>query len=205
MGTRIMGGRTRGNVVASAFVAAILAAIVALSLGAGKAWASPLLLDNVGSKDAMSILGKQGFRAYTGYKKKVAAAKSGNTAVATVKVQNGSTLMVTAKKAGKAKITCTVGGKKKSFTLVVKKYKNPVKTFKVGGKNYASKFKKARDYYGGHKAGKLTIKPASGWKLVSIYGDGGKVKNGKKIDKFGFYQVELKNKKTGVVEYLNFG
>ena len=88
----------------------------------------------------------------------------------------------------------------------MKKYANPVKTFKVGSKNYASKFNK--DYisvlYDQEKlSGKLEISPNKNWKLKKIWLSKARtskvVKNGDKISGYGV-RATLKNTKTKVTE-----
>lgn len=86
------------------------------------------------------------------------------------------------RKPGKAVVSFNVvyNGQTTSLksTVTVKKYKRPCTTFKVGNKNYASKFKKNSLYYTSHKKTpkqKVTVKAAKGWKLAGIWymnGDG---------------------------------
>ena len=88
----------------------------------------------------------------------------------------------------------------------LEKYVNPVKTFKIGKKNYASKLKKF-DFVMVDKnkvKGKLKVKAAKGWKIVRIErlttGDQTvRIKNNKKVTlKRGkSIYVYCKNKKTG--------
>ena len=143
--------------------------------------------------------------------KKISAAKSSNKKVATVKVKtydNGMTsLLVTKKKAGTTKITYKLDGKKKTVKLKVVKWKNPVKTFKVGSKNYASKFKKSAGSHAASSVAGKTVKveAASGWKvkrIVAYTNNGVKiVRNGKKTPAdTGQVVVALKNTKTKAVE-----
>ena len=107
---------------------------------------------------------------------KITKLKSSNTKVLTVKkIDNYSGIMITPKKAGKSTITfkATKGSKTYSYKCVVKvmKYENPVKTLKIGSKNYASKFSKM-DYIDldGKKnyEGKLSIKTNKNWKVTYI-------------------------------------
>ena len=103
--------------------------------------------------------------------------KSSKKSVATVSkfVHEGTAYVaVEPKKPGTAKITFNVKYGKKTIkaktTVIVRKYENPLKTFKIGSKNYASKFNKS-----GHVTlekkklkGKLNVKLKSGYELVEI-------------------------------------
>ena len=117
------------------------------------------------------------------------------------------------KKAGTATLTCVYKEKEYKIKYVVKKYVNPVKTLKIGKKNYAKKFKKSH-YLSGCSypiKGKLNVVAAKNWKLktmrLSYYDkEGGycekNVKNGKKI--YGLsLSLTFKNKKTKAVETIN--
>ena len=87
----------------------------------------------------------------------------------------GGGLLLNIKKKGTAKLTIKVrkGSKTKKYKVKVKvvKYKNPFKTFKVGKKNFASKFKKSMiaDYHNslGSKQ-KVSVKLSGGKKLRKI-------------------------------------
>ena len=108
--------------------------------------------------------------------------------------ESGPFLRVTIKKPGKAKVAYVWKGKKHVITYVVKKYQNPVKSFKFGGKEYASKFKKCYEYNDGKRAkkgsssGTISVKAAKNWKLKGIFliSDSDaptmKIKNGKKVE-----------------------
>lgn len=78
-----------------------------------------------------------------------------------------------ANKAVKAVISCTVKGKKLKTTFTVKKYTNPMSTFKIGGKNYTSKFKSKNTYYYNSKIKfskkKLIIKAKPGWIIQGVF------------------------------------
>lgn len=147
-------------------------------------------------------------------RKKISAVKSSNKKVATaslMKVKGGRTyIKITMKKPGKTKITYKLAGKKKTTTLKLVKWKKPVKSFKIGSTNYASKFNKFSTYLGVSDLGgkTLKIKPARGWKVAKIQylvGEGKlkKIKNGKKLPSGTTdVNVTLMNKKTKAVEYL---
>lgn len=125
----------------------------------------------------------------------------------------------TLKKPGTAKlyISMKINGKTKKFISKIKvvKYKNPVKSFKVGSKNIASKYKE--NTFWSLKAQsskqKISIKPASGWKIKSItcytYRANGipkvkKIKNNSKISQnVNHLTVKMYNKKTKLTESLN--
>ena len=80
------------------------------------------------------------------------------------------------KKAGKAKVSFKVKAGSKTYSyecdVSVSKYSNPIKTLKIGTKNYASKFTK-NNYYdlGENKkvTGKLAIKTNANWKIKYLY------------------------------------
>ena len=100
---------------------------------------------------------------------------------------------------------------------------NPIKSFKIGKKNYAKKFKKygtKEDAYVSKKAKKihkkkLSIKPGKDWVIKSIYleyamGEGVQTKNLKNNKKFsaGKYhsiEVTLYNTETGDTVYRTLG
>ena len=95
--------------------------------------------------------------------------KSSNKSV--VKPLNWTTLQVV--KPGKAKVSITVkkkNGKKTNYkcTVRVYKYKNPIKTLKLGSKNIAKKYKKDNFAEAKSSTSKLTVKPAKGWKIKTI-------------------------------------
>lgn len=105
-----------------------------------------------------------------GYKKDFEMkAVSANKKVATVKVETRKVgdryrkyLYVIAKGAGKTEIQITVKIKgktyKKTFPYQVYKYENPFSSFKVNGKNYASKLNKLKK---GHKVATGSVRYAS--------------------------------------------
>ena len=102
--------------------------------------------------------------------------KSSKKSVATVtKFEYMGTAYVSIhpKKAGTTIVTFNVKYKNKTIkaktTVVIKKYVNPLKTLKIGSKNYASKFKKTR-FVSLKKAlkGKLSIILKSGYQISSI-------------------------------------
>ncbi|MCR5656825.1 MAG: hypothetical protein K6G06_05115 [Butyrivibrio sp.] len=110
---------------------------------------------------------------------KIVSVKSSNPGVATVKKGkligiNKPAIVMTPKKAGKTKLTCVVkrGGKKytTSTTLLVVNYKNPLKSFKLDGKEYASKLKNNNTYYtklSGQKT--VTVTATKDWVVAGFY------------------------------------
>lgn len=74
-------------------------------------------------------------------------------------------------KEGKATITCTVNKVKLKTTLTVKKYSNPLKTFKIGKTNYTSKYKTINDYKDkkSYKKQKLILETNKNWVIRSVY------------------------------------
>ena len=142
---------------------------------------------------------------------KVKAAKSSNKKVMTAKCTNNERthyVDLHFKKPGKAKLTYKFKGKKHTVTFIVKKYKNPLKTFKIGKKNILSKFNKV--YYEVAPAnctGELKVKAKSGWKITKIKKYTGsaakRIKNGSKIGKGTSSMVlTVKHKKTGIKHEL---
>ena len=96
---------------------------------------------------------------------------------------------------GTTKLTIKVNksGRVKTYKATIKTvdYQNPVKELKIGNKNYASKFKKTKQYNKvkfPSKKGKLVVKPAKNWKVkqIEVYGD----------TKDGYTEVKVDNVKT---------
>lgn len=104
--------------------------------------------------------------------------KNSNKKVATVSAKKikdfGVTLYFKPKKAGKTTVTFNAKYGKKTqklkFKLTVKNYKNPVSSFKLGDKNYASHYKKDTFYAikNPKKKLKLNVKLKNGWVLEDI-------------------------------------
>lgn len=204
-----------------AAVAAVVAAILAAGLfsGVGEAWANPR--DIASLKGTVKVSMYKTGKTYITYgyagNSAIKSAKSSNKKVATVKADNSSLkygysqLAVSLKKAGSTKLTFKYKGKKHVVKYKVYKYKNPVKTFKVGTKNYASGFRSTPDCSPARVVyGKVKVKPASGWKLKGISAcleKGGvkAVKNGYKIKKGALSNMwaTLVNKKTGLEQSVD--
>lgn len=130
-----------------------------------------------------------------------------------------SMIKMKAKKPGKTTITfkAKIGNKTYNYKVKVKvvNYTNPLKSFKIGKTDYASKF--SHTFYhrrSGKKkiAGKLAIKPNPDWKVAALYtydfktGKEKNVKNNKKITlkKNQSLVIHCINKKTGQGITLNF-
>ena len=132
-------------------------------------------------------------------------------------------LNCTLKKTGKVKVNLQLKNKKsgkiKKYSSIVQiaKYSNPVKTLKIGSKNYAKYFKDNNYGYWVKKSisGKIVITPSKGWELVDILKASqktGKIthpkytKNKKfTIPKRYLCQFAFRNKKTGILCYLCLG
>ena len=142
-------------------------------------------------------------------------AKSSNKKVATVKLSKSKKILtITYKKAGKTTISYAYDGKSHKQKLVVYKYKNPVKLFKVGSKNYTSEFNdKASFMLKKWTEAKVLVKPAAGWKLLlksNVYDTDYSVMedalqpgslNSMQLHKNDYaVNFVLQNKKTGVVQ-----
>lgn len=144
--------------------------------------------------------------------------KSSNPKV--VKIDNKNDTAFEVRKTGKSKLTFTVNkanGKTKRYTMnvTVVKYKNPVKSLKVGSVNVAKKYQKAPFANCKIKAKtvRISVKPASGWTVKSIqYGryDGGEykfrnIKNNTKVTlgEWAGFSINMYNKKTKRTEALD--
>ena len=217
------------------FAVLACAAVLAASLfaGAGQAWAvSYSTFGAFGGKACtVSYKGKAhdlGYRVYVPTEaqgEKPTNIKSSNAAVATAKAVKfqaaaGSVyhLRVTLKKAGTTKLTFKHNGKSYAVKYVVKSYTNPLSTFKVGSKDYASYFNPKKLGKGCDTSstssvavegfsGKASVKAKSGWKInyMSMHSNViamGGFKNGDKLDNMGQLDISLTNKKTGQVQFL---
>lgn len=139
------------------------------------------------------------------YSDKLSGVKTSDKTIVRILHKDTNTAVFELRKPGKATITYKFNGKTYTHKLVVRKYANPVKTFKIGTKNYATKFKKYSSAQITAKlAGKkVKVTPAAGWKLkyILVANDKGEkhVKNGYTFKK-GDEMVDaiLKNTKTGV-------
>lgn len=165
-----------------------------------------------------------GYGLYDGAK--VTNLKSSNKKVLTVSWSKKypSTIVVKLKKTGKAVVSFDVvyNGQKTSLStkVTVKKYVNPCAVFKVGNKNYTSKFKRDADFYTSHKGTpkrKVYIKAAKNWKIESIYyynypdykvkpiKSKSNVRFSAKKGGYAYIQVQFKNKKTKEIKTVFYG
>ncbi len=138
-------------------------------------------------------------------KSEIKSLKSSNKNVK-VEAKDGYVVATYPNKALSTTITCTVKKKKLSTKLTVKKYQNPVKTFKIGSKNNASLFKYNSYYYEGKtcKNQKFTVAANSGWKIMSVNIDTGS----KKISKYfsyGKYASSYSTKMSLTKSYASIG
>lgn len=138
---------------------------------------------------------------------KVSKVTSSNTKVIDASVRkNGKILVLEAKRWGKSTITYKYKGKTYKVVVKVRYWKNPVKKLMVGNKNKTSWFN-SHSYleflFDDAKGKKLSIQPASGWKILSIKQrlyhalKDVSVKNNSKITEEGTFYIVLQNTKTG--------
>ncbi len=135
-----------------------------------------------------------------------------------VEARDGYISVQYGKKAGKANITCTVRGVKLKTTFTVKKYSNPLKSFKIGTTNFKSKYNSINRYRQkkSYKNKTVTVQVNSGWKIKSLsLTQNGKFKyyypNSSKFSAkisltkdYDDIVMIIKNEKTGVSEYISF-
>ena len=119
------------------------------------------------------------------------------------------------KKESEAELSFTIGGKEYTTRIIVKPYVNPCKTFKVGSRDFKSKFDKTCPYNLTRQkkviSGKAVIKAKKGWKIKRIELNEGfssgkivKIKNGKNVvlnpaafdNVGGSFRAIFKNKKS---------
>lgn len=156
--------------------------------------------------------------------KKPTAVRSSNTNVLTAEVRTVKgystpdytspdyyPLVISLKKAGTSTVTFKHAGKAHKVKFVVSNYENPVKSLKVGGKDYTSSFdsknlaarSNAQMYSttaSTNATGKVVVKPKSGWKLCGLTSGLKKLRNGASKTSAWNLDVALKSKKTGVIE-----
>lgn len=194
--------RTSLKAISLAGAIASLVIIAALCLGGGKAQASPahfsmgyIAPPAVGlSYDSQTSWWNKFFFSTGG--SKLTAAKSSNPKVLKVYNVSKNGMTVETMKPGKATLTYKLNGKKKTVAVVVRKYENPFKVFKVGSRSLASKYAKTCQASLGLKSypyeisGTVSITPAKNWKIKSLqaYVPGAKssfknVKNNSKLPK----------------------
>lgn len=144
---------------------------------------------------------------YCSKKSQIKNLKSSNKKVK-VEAKEGYVVAKYPNKALTTTITCTVKNKKLSTKLIVKKYQNPAKTYKIGSKNYASIFNyNSRNYEGKKcKNQKFTVAAKKGWKITSVNIYTGKKSISKYFD-YGKYASSYSTKLTlaNSVAYVNVG
>ncbi len=152
--------------------------------------------------------------------KSVTAAESSDEEVFTVDEEQtiGSTYHISieiAEVKKEAELSFTIGGKEYTTRIIVKPYVNPCKTFKVGSRDFKSKFDKTCPYNLTRQkkviSGKAVIKAKKGWKIKRIELNEGfssgkivKIKNGKNVvlnpaafdNVGGSFRAIFKNKKS---------
>lgn len=206
--------------LAATLAAALLAACAMLAVGSMPAHATALeTLDSLKGtqhvfyypKDRDCNVVEVGYSQDTD---KACKVKSSNPKVASAKaIHKGTMLRIMFKKAGTAKVSYVYKGKKHTVKYVVAKYVNPVKSFKVGGKEFKGQFQAGEFGSAPYTAsGKLSVKAAKGWKLLKMESDMWSkslesiktkaVKNGYRAsdDRDLAIRATLKNKKSGVKE-----
>ena len=211
---------------------AIVVVVIALALLPAEAIADsidPYTLNISKLNDTLTIYRSnktnKGFCNFACKKGKLTKVKSSNAKVVEVRPwgddwKDSKGITIVGLKKGKATITYTYKGKTRKVKVVVKKYSNPIKTLKIGKKNYASKLKKDMSVdlakWNACNGKKLSVTPANGWKIVSMtcgYNDGDwskfyakKVKNGGKLPKAVNGEVlviVLKNTKNGAYQTID--
>lgn len=122
--------------------------------------------DNTKDTAVLSIM-------YCDKKSEIKKLKSSNTKVATVEAKDGYVRATYGKHAGTTVISCTVRGKKISTKFVVKKYQNPLTSFKVGKNQYKGKLNRTTSYDAhnvkARKKQTITWKARKGWKIKYYY------------------------------------
>ncbi len=103
----------------------------------------------------------------------IKALKSSNPSVARPYLdKNGEIRVYFFKKAGKASISFKIGKQTLKSNITIKEYSNPLKTFKIGKKDFTSKFKASTEYNYFHVSNlnnqNVMIKAAKGWKISSL-------------------------------------
>ena len=202
--------------LAIACLAALAISCVLLAGSASPAHAAGLTLDNAKGSVGISTYYYGEVRGAAGSKDTISDLTCSNDKVIRIRAFNNNRgFHVVAKKVGRANVTYTYKGKKHKVKFIVYKYENPAKKLKVGQRDYAAKFKKYEIYRCSAKeantfSGKLTVKPAKGWKLKGVrytYADSPdpiQLGNGQRVlwDKDFDMRLTFRNKKTGVVEEL---
>lgn len=149
---------------------------------------------------------------------KITKVSISNKKIATIEKRGTDTVSIKPKKTGKAtvKVTVKYGSTQKTFTskLTVYKYTNPLKSYKLAGKEIKAKFNKTNitGSYTFKKNQTVTFKvtPKSGWKMGSFsyyYGNGKSKRYSVSSPKIkmvenGSIQINMVNNKTGLIENI---
>ena len=147
---------------------------------------------------------------------------SSNPAVASVKESDDDSITVTALKAGTTTISCKVNGTELTHDYTVCKYKNPLKSLKIGGQELKSFFKTNHlvKRSGRISGNAVQIKAAKGWSIHHVqYNPTSKSeywgnKNGKGkaslsfkmrvgCSRGGWINIFMNNKKTKASQVIN--
>lgn len=125
--------------------------------------------------------------------------KISNKSVASLEKLGSKEIVIVPKKCGTATISYKQKGKTKKFKVKVIKYQSPVKTLKVGKKNYAKWFKdcSCAGYVFDEAAGVIKVEAAPGWHLDKIVVNGKAVKNGYKVKRYKDYIDVIVFKRNG--------
>ena len=95
--------------------------------------------------------------------------KSSNNQVVKVEAKDGYVRAVYGKNTGTATISCKVRGKKIATKFIVKKYQNPLSSFKIGSNQFSGKLNHTTAYtvrnFKGQKKQTITWKARKGWKI----------------------------------------
>ena len=210
---RTIFGDHAGKIIACALAAALVS-LLAIALP-GQAYASIVHKNVASAKGTAAIVYEKGWASvdFWWYGAAPTKVKLSNKKVARIVMdEEAGRLEVEAKKPGKTTLTYKFKGKKHKVKIRIYKYRNPVASFKVGGKQYKSRYNKKQIIDFGTKritlpAGKVKVVPAKNWKLKTIdftwAGAGKTIKNGGKMPKNAEYMtVTLRNKKTKVEQDL---
>lgn len=149
---------------------------------------------------------------------KITKVSISNKKIATIEKRGTDTVSIKPKKTGKAtvKVTVKYGSMTKTFTskLTVYKYTNPLKSYKLAGKEIKAKFNKTNitGSYTFKKNQIVTFKvtPKSGWKQGSFsyyYGNGKSKRYSVSSPKIkmvenGSIQINMINNRTGLIENI---
>ena len=148
-------------------------------------------------------------------KGKYTSVKSGNEDMLQAYSSSSSTELLI-KKPGTTTVYYKLNGKSYSFKVKAVTWQNPVKSFKIGSRNFANKFAKNGEQGGvllKRLKGAVKITPASGWRVLRIVAhgelgsvDAKKIRNGAKLlakQNVSSVDAVLYNASTGAVETVS--